>query len=129
MHIIYIEDPIVHTVVPMPGTAISFLSNTPEQSEKCWYTLFEVFGCGSSRDTLPCVRSKPATDVLAAVAKVPPESGILLPQPVFHPAIDEKLVFSIYVECAAKGMFAKIVSLSHALLNAKSDMAPTPNHT
>lgn len=32
----HIEDPIVHAVVPMSGTAISFLPNTPEQSEKYW---------------------------------------------------------------------------------------------
>ncbi|EGE04620.1 carboxylesterase [Trichophyton equinum CBS 127.97] len=104
----HIEDPIVHAVVPMSGTAISFLPNTPEQAEKYWYTLSEVLGCGSSGDTLPCVRSKPATDVLAAVAKVPPEPSNLLPQPVFHPTVDEKLVFSNYEERAAKGMFAKI---------------------
>ncbi|EFE38555.1 hypothetical protein TRV_06749 [Trichophyton verrucosum HKI 0517] len=34
----YIEDPIVYAVVPMPGSAISFLPNTPEQSEK-YYNL------------------------------------------------------------------------------------------
>ncbi|EZF45612.1 hypothetical protein H102_01327 [Trichophyton rubrum CBS 100081] len=93
----HIEDPIVHAVVPMSGTAISFLPNTPEQSEKY-----------CSGDTLPCVRSKSATDALAAVAEVPPEPTSLLPQPVFHPTVDEKLVFSNYEEHAAKGTFARI---------------------
>ncbi|EGD93070.1 carboxylesterase [Trichophyton tonsurans CBS 112818] len=112
----HIEDPIVHAVVPMSGTAISFLPNTPEQAEKHWYTLSEVLGCGSSGDTLPCVRSKPATDVLAAVAKVPPEPSNLLPQPVFHPTVDEKLVFSNYEERAAEGMFAKIPYLIETVI-------------
>lgn len=71
-----------------------------------------MLGCGSSGDTLPCVRSKSATDALAAVAEVPPEPTSLLPQPVFHPTVDEKLVFSNYEEHAAKGTFARIVSLT-----------------
>lgn len=108
----HIEDPIVYAVVPMPGTAISFLPNTPEQSEKYWFTLSEVLGCGGSNDTLPCIRLKPATDGLAVVAKMSPEPSNLLPQPVFHPTIDQKLVFSNYEERAANGMFAMIVSLT-----------------
>ncbi|DAA77335.1 TPA_exp: Uncharacterized protein A8136_6595 [Trichophyton benhamiae CBS 112371] len=104
----HIEDPIVYAVVPMPGTAISFLPNTPEQSEKYWFTLSEVLGCGGSNDTLPCIRLKPATDGLAVVAKMSPEPSNLLPQPVFHPTIDQKLVFSNYEERAANGMFAMI---------------------
>ncbi|EFR01283.1 acetylcholinesterase [Nannizzia gypsea CBS 118893] len=104
----HIEDPIVHAVIPMSGTALSFSPNTQAQSEKYWYILSKALGCGSSGDTLPCVRSKPATDVLAAVSKVPPEPSNLLPQPVFHPTVDEELVFSNYEERAAKGMFAKL---------------------
>ncbi|KAM5474762.1 hypothetical protein MferCBS49748_000169 [Microsporum ferrugineum] len=104
----YVRDPIVNGVISMSGTALSMTPNTPEQSQKYWYTLSEALGCGSSGDTLPCVRSKPATDVLAAVSKVPPEPSKAIPQPVFHPTVDEKIVFSNYEERASKGMFAKV---------------------
>ncbi|KAF3479459.1 carboxylesterase [Arthroderma uncinatum] len=104
----YADDPIVNGVMPMSGTALSMTPNTPEQSQKYWYTLSEALGCGSSGDTLPCVRSKTATDVLAAVSKVPPETSKALPQPVFHPTVDEEIVFSNYEERASKGMFAKV---------------------
>ncbi|KAK2865108.1 hypothetical protein FQN49_003900 [Arthroderma sp. PD_2] len=104
----YANDPIVNSVISMSGTALSMTPNTPEQSQKYWYTLSEALGCGSSGDTVPCVRSKPATDVLAAVLKVPPEPSKAIPQPVFHPTADEEVVFSNYEERASNGEFAKV---------------------
>lgn len=113
----YQADPIVKGVISMSGTALSMKPNTPEESEKYWYTLSEALGCGSSGDVLACVRSKPFEDVAAAVAKVPAAPTKALAQPVFHPTVDNNTVFSDYELRAKKGNFIKVVGSGITPLN------------
>ncbi|EEP79125.1 predicted protein [Uncinocarpus reesii 1704] len=102
------QDPIVSGVISMAGTALSMAPNTPAESTKYWNAAVTALGCQDSSDTVACVRSKPFSELSAAVLKVPPEPSKALPQPVFHPTIDEKVVFSNYEELSARGEFARV---------------------
>ncbi|OAX81978.1 hypothetical protein ACJ72_03681, partial [Emergomyces africanus] len=104
----YPDDPIVSGLIPMAGTALSMKPNTMDQSKKYWYTAASALGCGDSGDVMDCMRSKSAADILAAVSKVPPEPSKALAQPVFHPTIDDKIVFSDYEALSGQGKFAKL---------------------
>ncbi|KAK2796783.1 hypothetical protein FQN51_009007 [Onygenales sp. PD_10] len=104
----YAGDPIARGLIPMSGTALSMKPNTMEQSTKYWYTASAALGCGDSGEVMGCMRSKSYVDILAAVGKVPPEPSKALPQPVFHPTIDGKIVFSDYETLSAQGKFAKL---------------------
>lgn len=110
----YRDDPIIAGVIPMSGTALSMQPNTPEQSEKYWYTAAEELGCdgGSEEDVMECMRTKPAQDLLDAAKKVPFEPSKALMQPVFHPTIDNEVVFSDYEARSEQGKFVKVVRLS-----------------
>ncbi|PGG96559.1 hypothetical protein AJ79_09539 [Helicocarpus griseus UAMH5409] len=105
------DDPIARAIIPMAGTALSMKPNTMEQSNKYWYTAASALGCGNFGDVLPCMRSKSTAELLAAVSKVPFEPSRALAQPVFHPTVDDKIVFSDYEALSAEGKFAKLPAL------------------
>lgn len=106
------KDPIVNGVISMAGTALSMTPNTPEESSRYWNTAAAALGCKDSSDVVSCVRSKTFSEISAAVLKVPPEPSKALPQPVFHPTIDDKVVFSNYEHLSSTGNFTKVVRTS-----------------
>jgi cholinesterase len=81
-----------------------------------------TLGCGSSGDTLACVRGKDWRDVLAAAAKLPaaPGGNPVRSTPAFYPIVDNETVFSGYASLLEQGRFAKIVSqaIHHYLTKA-----------
>ena len=110
------NDPIVAGLIPMSGTSLSFLPNTPDYSQSLWYNVSQTVGCGGPADdaatVLSCVRSRNASTILSAAAKVPalPTQG--LAQATFHPTVDNITVFSDYQQLATSGKFAKIPLLA-----------------
>lgn len=106
------EDPIISGVISMAGTALSMIPNTPEESARYWNTATAALGCTGSSDVVACVRSKPFSELSAAVLKVPPEPSKALPQPVFHPTVDNKVVFSNYTHLSLEGKFTRVVRTS-----------------
>jgi carboxylesterase type B len=110
------KDPIVSGLIPMSGTSLSFLPNTPEYSQSLWYNVSQTVGCGGpSNDpakVLSCVQSKEASVILAAAAKVPALPSLALSQATFHPTIDNITVFADYHQLSASGAFAKIPLLA-----------------
>ncbi|KAK3081682.1 hypothetical protein LTS18_003939 [Coniosporium uncinatum] len=54
------------------------------------------------------MRSKNSTDVLHAIACVPPAPSQALLQPVFHPTVDDKTVFGDCAALSSNGSFAKL---------------------
>ncbi|KAG9959937.1 hypothetical protein KCU61_g6995, partial [Aureobasidium melanogenum] len=81
-------------------------------SAKYWYTAASYLGCGDSGNVMSCMRSKNFTDILKAAAKVPYEPTTTLYQPVFHPTVDNKTIFSDYASLSANGSFARIPYLA-----------------
>jgi cholinesterase len=112
----YVKDPIVSGIISHSGNVFSFPINTPELSSKNWYNASALLGCGSSGDTLPCMRSKNFTAILAAAAMVPPPpaSSQARSQPVFQPMTDNVTVFTNFFERSSAGNFAKVVSTNRA---------------
>jgi carboxylesterase type B len=109
---IWKSDPIVHGLISQSGTALSFDPNTAAQSEASFYNASVLLGCGSSGDVLPCVRNKSSTEVLAAIAKIPPQPSAALPAPLFQPTIDEETIFSNYSGLSSAHAFSPIPYLA-----------------
>lgn len=105
----YADDPIVAGLISHSGTALSFTPNTPEFSQNSFLTLASSLGC-SGKDVLPCMRKQDFHAILNATAKAKPLPTVALSQPVFHPTVDNKIVFSDYRAMSDAGKFAKIVS-------------------
>jgi carboxylesterase type B len=110
------NDPIVAGLIPMSGTSLSFLPNTPDYSRSLWYNVTQTVGCGGPADdaatVLSYVRSRNVTTISSAAAKVPALSTQALVQATFHPTVDNATVFSDYQQLAASGAFAKIPLLA-----------------
>jgi cholinesterase len=108
----YRSDPIVSGLISHSGNALSFPLNAPNVTTSNWYNVSAQLGCGSSGDTLPCVRSKNWTEVKAAAAKVPQLAGgnVLRAVPAFYPVVDNVTVFENYTALSHEGRFAKLVS-------------------
>ncbi|KAF1945365.1 cholinesterase precursor [Clathrospora elynae] len=110
------KDPIVSGLIPMSGTSLSFLPNTPEYSQSLWYNVSQTIGCGGSTNNtaavLSCVRSKKTSVILAAAARVPALPTLALAQATFHPTVDNITVFADYEQLSAAGAFAKIPLLA-----------------
>ena len=110
------NDPIVAGLIPMSGTSLSFLPNTPDYSRSLWYNVSQTVGCGGpaddAADVLSCVRSRNASTILSAAARVPALSTQALAQATFHPTVDNITVFPDYQQLAASGAFAKIPLLA-----------------
>lgn len=112
---IWTEKPLVSGLISHSGTALSFKPNTAEESASYFYSVSKTLDCGDSsddvEDVVKCLRQQSYGDILKAVAKVPAASSPALPQPVFHPTVDNVTVFGDYAERSAAGKFAKVVSL------------------
>jgi carboxylesterase type B len=110
------KDPIVAGLIPMSGTSLSFLPNTPEYAQTLWYNVSQTVGCGGPSEdaatVLSCVQSKDTSVLLAAAAKVPALPTLALAQATFHPTVDNVTVFSDYQQLAASGDFAKVPLLA-----------------
>ncbi|KAJ8113604.1 hypothetical protein OPT61_g4300 [Boeremia exigua] len=110
------KDPIVAGLIPMSGTSLSFLPNTPDYAQTLWYNVSQTVGCGGPSDdtatVLSCVRSKDTSVLLAAAARVPALPTQALAQATFHPTVDNVTVFADYQQLAASGGFAKIPLLA-----------------
>jgi cholinesterase len=108
----YRDSPLVSGIISESGNAFSFPLNARELQVRNWYNMSATLGCGSSGDTLACVRGKDWRDVLAAAAKLPaaPGGNPVRSTPAFYPTVDNETVFSGYASLLEQGRFAKIVS-------------------
>ena len=108
------KNPLVTGLISHSGTALSFEPNTPSQSASYFYAVAESLNCGNINDNpqevLNCVREKSWKDVVKATAKVSFAPSPALPQPVFHPTVDNITVFNDYHRRSRNGEFASIVS-------------------
>lgn len=107
------KDPIVNGLISHSGTALSLGPNSPEMSEGYFYQASSKLGCSNSTDVLGCMRNKDFRQILNAISTIPPAPSRALRQPVFHPTVDQKTVFSDYRARAAAGDFIKVVSCFH----------------
>lgn len=98
------------------GTALSFIPNTPEYSRLIYHNVSATVGCGNSTeeglDTLPCLRQKNVTEILAAARNVPALPTQALAQATFHPTVDNITVFADYAALGLAGSFARIPYLA-----------------
>lgn len=109
----YTKDPIVAGLISHSGTALSFTPNTPAYSATSFASAAASLNCtGSDDDVLSCMRTKPFDVVLNATAKAKPLPSVALPQPVFHPTVDNITVFGNYSALSSAGAFAKIPYLA-----------------
>jgi carboxylesterase type B len=111
----WVTNPIVNGFISHSGDALSFAPNTPEQSASYFFNVSSTLGCGDATShavdaVVSCVRNQTFQSVLAAVAKVPFAPSPAIPQPVFHPTVDNITVFGDYLARSAAGNFAKLVS-------------------
>ena len=115
----YAQDPIVAGLISHSGTAESFAANTPEYSAQIFSQAAQSLNCTSAGDeeVLACMRKVPYTDLLATNSKVTPLPSDALPQPPFHPTVDNITVLDLdtYRSRGQAGQFAPIVSLSLAI--------------
>jgi len=110
----YAKDPIVSSFISQSGNALSFPLNAANLTTSNWYTVSSKLGCGSSGNTLACMRKQDWTDITAAAATVAASSdgSPLRSVPAFYPTVDNVTVFSNYTALSDEGKFAKLVSLS-----------------
>jgi cholinesterase len=106
----YKKDPIVRGLMSTSGTAFSFPMNTLQKQRDNWYNVSAALGCGSSGDTLECMRQQPFEALSKAASKVPPSPGgsLVRSTPPFYPLVDNVTVFGDYLSRAASGNFAKL---------------------
>jgi cholinesterase len=108
------DRPLVAGVVSHSGNQFSFPANTLELAESHWYNVTETLGCGTSGDTLECMRSPNITfqQILAAMKLVPatPTSSPARSQPAFQVTIDNQTWFTSaeYVSRVKAGALAQI---------------------
>lgn len=108
----YLDDPIVAGLISHSGTAFSFTPNTFEYSQSSFLKAAALLGCTGPKDVVACMRSKDFHDILTVASSIPSSASLALPQPVFHPTIDNITVFADYKALAAAGNFIKVVSLA-----------------
>lgn len=110
----YVEDPIVSGLISHSGNALSFPMNAENATLSNWYNVSTEMGCGSTGNTIPCMRTKPWKDIELAAGKLPSakSSSPLRSVPPFYPKPDGETVFSNYTELAKDGKFARLVSRS-----------------
>jgi len=108
----YKNDPLINGIIMESGNAFSFPMNSRELQAKNWHKVSETLGCGSSKDTMECIRNKPWQDLLAASARLPaaPGGNPVRSTPPFYPTIDNQTGFGNYASLLEQGEFAKIVS-------------------
>ncbi|KAF2708538.1 carboxylesteras-like protein [Pleomassaria siparia CBS 279.74] len=106
----YKENPIAHGLMSESGNAFSFPMNTPQNQQANWYNLSATLGCGSSGDTLACMRQQPQQTISTAVSKIRASSGgsPVRSTPPFYPMVDNETIFADYLSLASSGNFAKL---------------------
>ncbi|RMY51015.1 hypothetical protein D0865_06579 [Hortaea werneckii] len=106
----YTGDPIVSGLISHSGNALSFPMNAENATLSNWYNVSTEMGCGSTGNTIPCMRAKPWKDIELAAGKLPSakSSSPLRSVPPFYPKPDGETVFSNYTELAKKGKFARL---------------------
>lgn len=108
------EKPLVAGAMSHSGNVISFPANDMPLAAKNWYNVSGTVGCGSSGDTLTCMRSPNITfsAILAAVKRVPPppNNSATRSIPPFQITVDNKTAFSSseYSSRLASGDLARI---------------------
>ena len=112
----YVEDPIVAGMISHSGNAFSFPMNPPNLTVSNWYNVSAELGCGSTGDTVPCMRAKKWEDIEEAASELPSalSSSPLRSVPPFYPIPDGETVFSNYTELSEQGKFAKLVRATQA---------------
>lgn len=110
----YGDDPIVHGFISESGTAFSFPIPNSSLQEANWYNVSAAVGCGSSGNTVSCMRRVPWKQLENAAGSVPSSYGgnPVRSVPPFSPKVDERIVFSDYLSRAKSGKFAKLVRCS-----------------
>lgn len=106
----YRENPIAHGLISTSGNVFSFPMNTPQKQVSNWYAISAALGCGSSGDTLDCMRTKPWEELSLAASKIPPSPGgsPVRSTPPFYPMVDDETIFSDYLSLASTGRFAPL---------------------
>lgn len=104
------EDPIVAGLISNSGNVLSFPINSAELAASNWYNVSGQLGCGTTGDTVDCMRTKSISSLLDAVAIVPapPGSSVARSQPAFQATVDNITVFADYATLANNGDFAPI---------------------
>jgi cholinesterase len=104
------DNPIVHGLMSTSGNVFSFPMNPPQKQTENWYALSAAVGCGSSGDTLPCMRKQPFDTISKAVSKIAPSPGgsPVRSTPPFYPKVDNETIFSDYLSLSAAGKFAPL---------------------
>jgi len=104
----YASDPIIAGMISHSGTSHSFTPNTPSYSASSFSAAASSIGCtGSDAAVLICMQNKPVAEVLNSTTHAPPLHSAALPQPVFHPTVDNITVFANYTALAATHSFSK----------------------
>lgn len=107
------HDPIISGLISQSGTALSYKPNTPAQSADVFFHVSKALGCGGVTEkpdqVIQCMRQKPWEQIFNASNQVPGISTPTISEPIFHPVIDEKIVFSDYVKRSIEGRFARVV--------------------
>lgn len=131
----YLNDPIASGLISESGNAFSFGLLEANITARNWYNVSDALGCGSSGDTVACMRTKNWTDIKAAAGKVRPSSADspVRSTPPFNPMADNETVFGDYFERAQQGRFARIVSPQLSIPSTSDQSTPTasglsPNH-
>lgn len=108
----HVDDPIASGLISNSGNVFSFGLLENNVTVANWYNVSETLGCGSTGNTVACMRTKDWTNIKAAVAKVRPSAAnsLLRTTPPFYPVVDNETVFGDYLERSQAGRFAKIVS-------------------
>ena len=92
------ENPIAAGLVSHSGNEFSFPLNSLELATKNWYNVTGTLGCGSTGNTLACMRSPNITfqSILDAMklVPIPPQSTPTRSQSPFQATIDNVTVFS-----------------------------------
>ncbi len=111
----FADDPIVHGFIQESGNVFSFPLNNMSTTLGNWYNVSSELGCGSSGDTIDCMRQQDWEDIKKAAGKVSGSwSGTpLRPIPAFYPVPDGEIIFADYLALTDTGKFARLVRNLH----------------
>ncbi|KAF2844991.1 carboxylesteras-like protein, partial [Plenodomus tracheiphilus IPT5] len=108
----YPRNPIVHGLMSTSGNVFSFPMNTAQKQKDNWNSLSTALGCGSSADSLSCMRKQPFEAISLAVTKIAPSPGgsPVRSTPPFYPMVDNSTIFSAkhYLKSSSSGQFAAL---------------------
>lgn len=110
----YSDDPIVTGFIAHSGSIFSFPTSDTATAAERWFNVSLQLGCGSSGDTLECMRSKDLQDIKAAVSKfVLPTSTTPGREAVFQPTVDHLTVFPLdeYIRRSKQQRFAQLPTI------------------